>query len=93
MDRSSTVIPPTSIEPPAEPSPTAAAVRWPSEVGELLSRAAAMCAEHGIDLDTFMRIAWNAYVEARPGFREYLEELQLAAQIDQLRRAGKLAEA
>lgn len=45
---------------------------WDSEVGGLLAAAAALCVEHGLDVDTFMHGAWDAYVEARPGMRDYL---------------------
>ena len=60
---------------------------------ELLAKAAAQAVERGLDVDAFMRGAWSAYVEARPGFREYLEEQQLRAQLDALRAAGHIAKA
>ncbi len=66
---------------------------WQSEVAELLRQAAELCVENGVDVDTFMRGAWSTYVEARPGMREYIEDLQLRAQLDELRRAGLIAEA
>lgn len=66
---------------------------WQSAVGDLLTRAASLCVEHGLDVDTFLTGAWSAYVEARPGLREYLEELQLRNQIDELRKQGRLGEA
>lgn len=66
---------------------------WDSEVGGLLAAAAALCVEHGLDVDTFMHGAWDAYVEARPGMRDYLEELQLRSQLDELRRLGRMGEA
>jgi hypothetical protein len=60
---------------------------------EHLQRAAALAAELNIDLDAFMKAAWQAYMEARPGLREHLEDLQLVAQIDALRKAGRLGSA
>jgi hypothetical protein len=66
---------------------------WQGEVSELLARAAQLCIEHGIDVDPFVRGAYSAYVDARPGMREYLEELQLRATLEQMRDAGRIAEA
>ena len=66
---------------------------WQGEVSELLVRAAQLCIEHGIDVDPFIRGAYSAYVDARPGMREYLEELQLRQTLEQLRDAGRIAEA
>ena len=77
------------IDPVAEPAPPP----WQTEVGELLVRAAQACSEHGVDLDAFMRSAWSAYVESRPGLREHLEELQLRNQIDELRKSGRVGTA
>ncbi|HVK88960.1 MAG TPA: hypothetical protein VM513_32795 [Kofleriaceae bacterium] len=66
---------------------------WDAEVGGLLAAAAELCVEHGLDVDTFMKGAWNAYVEARPGMRDYLEEMQLRNQLDELRKLGRMGEA
>ena len=66
---------------------------WASELGELLAQAAELCVEHGLDVDTFMKGAWSAYVEARPGLREYLEEMQLRNQLDEIRKLGRMGEA
>lgn len=66
---------------------------WQTEVGDLLAQAATLCVEHGLDVDTFLTGAWSAYVEARPGLREYLEELQIRNQLEELRKAGRLGEA
>jgi hypothetical protein len=63
---------------------------WQKEAAELLRRVAAMCVEHEVDVQTFMQSAWSTYVDARPGMREELEEQQLAAQLKELREAGKL---
>ena len=43
--------------------------KWQSEVGDLLTQAASLCVEHGLDVDTFLTGAWSAYVEARPGLQ------------------------
>jgi hypothetical protein len=45
------------------------------------------------DMDSFLRSAWAAYVQARPGMREYLEELQLREQLERMREAGQIGEA
>ena len=66
---------------------------WALEVGELLAQAAGLCVEHGLDADTFMKGAWSAYVDARPGLREYIEEMQLRAQLDELRKSGRIPDA
>lgn len=66
---------------------------WHAAVGDLLAQAAALCVENGLDVETFMKGAWSAYVESRPGMREYLEELQLREQLDELRRLGRMGEA
>jgi hypothetical protein len=66
---------------------------WPTEVSDLLARAAELCVEHGMDVETFMHDAWSAYVDTRPGMREYLEEMLLRNQLDELRKAGRIADA
>ena len=66
---------------------------WQSEVGDLLAQAAILCVRHGLDVDTFMKGAWSAYVESRPGMRDYLEEMQLRTQIEDLRKLGRVGEA
>jgi hypothetical protein len=66
---------------------------WHAEVGDLLAEAAGLCVAHGLDVESFMRGAWSAYVESRPGMKEYLEELQLRHQLDELRRVGRMGEA
>ncbi len=79
------------IDPPSETS--APREPWPTEVSQLLSHAADLSVQHGVDVDSFMKIAWTAYVESRPGMREHLEELQLREQLDALRKLGRLAAA
>jgi hypothetical protein len=66
---------------------------WQTELGRLLTKAAALCVEHGVDLDSFMKNAWSAYVEARPGMRDYLEEMQLRDQLEEIRQAGRMGQA
>ena len=72
---------------------TSQPLSWDTEVGDLLQAAAALCVEHGVDVDTFMKGAWNAYVESRPGLRDYLEEMQLRSQLDEIRKLGRMGEA
>jgi hypothetical protein len=80
---------------PGEPGePVAVPQRpWHAEVVQLLQQAAALCIEHGIDVDAYMNGAWSAYVETRPGMRDQLEEAQLIAQLDELRKLGRLSQA
>ncbi len=78
----------TSTEPMSTPPQS-----WNAQVGELLAHAAALCVQHGVDVDHFMKGAWSAYVEARPDMREHLEEMQLRDQLEELRKLGRLAEA
>jgi hypothetical protein len=66
---------------------------WHTEVGDLLAQAALLCVEHGLDVEAFMKGAWSAYVEARPGLRDYIEEVQLRAQLEELRKLGRMGEA
>ncbi len=82
--------------PPPEPAPAIAEpVGLPAGavIDRLLEQAAALSAQHGLDVDSFMKAAWTAYVEARPGLRDYLEEMQLRTQIDELRKLGRVGEA
>lgn len=87
--------PTEAIEPTETNEATGPVVRlpWHVEVSLLLSRAAALCGEHGIDIDSFTSGAWAAYVEATPGMRDQLEELQLRKQLDELRQLGRLPSA
>jgi len=79
--------PATSAPPETKDSEPVDAPRpvWQAEVGTLLTQAAALCVEHGVDVDNFMKAAWTAYIESRPGMRDYLEELQLREQLDEIR--------
>jgi hypothetical protein len=79
------------IEAPSEASTPR--LPWHAEVSQLLSHAAELCVQHGLDVESFMKGAWSAYVESRPGMREHLEELQLREQLDELRRLGRLGKA
>jgi len=87
--------PTLAAEPQAIEAETVEAPRtpWQAEVSKLLTQAAALCVEHGVDLDTFMKGAWSAYVESRPGMREHLEEMQLRDQLEEIRQSGRMAEA
>lgn len=60
---------------------------------ELLGAAAEAAAHNGIELDAFMSAAWAAFMEARPGLREQIEHIQLVAQLESMRQAGKLGQA
>lgn len=79
----------------AEATPTSGTPRtpWHEQVGDMLTQAAALCADHGVDLEQFMKGAWSAYLEAKPGMRAELEDVQLRAQLDALRKRGEMPEA
>ncbi len=64
-----------------------------AEIRGSLLEAATGAAELGIDLDTFMSNAWHAYMQARPGLREQIEDNQLMAQMQELRANGRVAQA
>lgn len=66
---------------------------WTAQLEELLAQAAALGARHGVDPDAFMQGAWSAYMNARPGLREELEEQHLRTQLEELRKQGRLGEA
>jgi hypothetical protein len=66
---------------------------WTAQLDELLAQAAALGARHGVEADAFMQGAWAAFIDARPGLREQLEEMNLKNQLDELRKQGRLGEA
>lgn len=84
---------PNDIFPAPAAEPTESKQPWHAEVGDLLAQAAILCVQHGLDVDTFMKGAWSAYVEARPGLRDYLEEMQLRNQLDELRKLDRVGKA
>jgi hypothetical protein len=61
-----------------------------AELRELFMRASALAGELGLDLDDYMRLAWQSYMDVRPGLREQLEDIRLAAEIEAMRVAGKV---
>lgn len=63
------------------------------ELSTLLGRAGELAASMGMELETWMRTAWGAFVDARPGLREHLEEMQLLAQLTELRQRGRIGQA
>jgi len=64
-----------------------------NEITKLLEQAAAASVDQDIDLDVFMRAAWSAYLESRPGMREHIEDLQLRQQLDEIRKHGRMGQA
>jgi len=66
---------------------------WQHEVSELLARAAKLCVEHEVEMDPFVRGAYSAYLDARPGLKEELAEQHLRAQLEEMRQAGRIANA
>ena len=80
---------PARIDPLIEPSEPSRRP-WQVEVSQLLTNAALLCIQQGVDLDAYMTGAWAAYVEARPGMRAHLEELHLRDQLEELRKLGRV---
>ncbi len=64
--------------------------RRPVPYQQILAQAAGAA---NVDLDAFMHAAWSAFVDARPGLRDHLEQVRLEAQLEVLRSQGKLAQA
>lgn len=54
----------------------------------LLAQAANHCE---VDPEAFLRSAWTAYFEAHPAVREHLEQQHLMAELEQLRKTGRIA--
>jgi hypothetical protein len=46
-----------------------------------------------VDADAFVRGAYAAYLEAHPGMKQHLEDLQLKQQLEELRSRGLMGEA
>ena len=68
-------------------------LRAMKEMTTLLRKAAALAAENGVSLDLFADVAWQAFLDAKPGLRAELETRALAAQLDELRERGLVAQA
>jgi hypothetical protein len=60
---------------------------------DVLTRAAHLAAEAGVELDEFMRAAWSAYVDARPGLRDEIATAKTVARLEQLRERGLIPSA
>jgi hypothetical protein len=73
-----------------KPATATDAGHGPAAFQEILAQAADVA---DVDLDAFMHAAWAAYVDARPGLRERLEELRLTAQLEALRERGEMPQA
>lgn len=59
-------------------------------IGDLLAQAAVIAVEQGLDVDSFMRGAWSAFMEAHPGLREQMEEMHLRSRLDEMRKLGRI---
>lgn len=64
-----------------------------NETKDVLTRAAHQAAEAGVELDEFMRAAWSAYVDARPGLRARIEHSQTVARLAAMRERGLVGSA
>ena len=58
---------------------------------ELLAGAARASIDAEITVEAFMRAAYAAYMDSRPGLQEYLEDRAVRAQIAELRQRGQVA--
>ncbi|HEU4610860.1 MAG TPA: hypothetical protein VFS15_02240 [Kofleriaceae bacterium] len=63
------------------------------EIAALLEQAAQLAAANGVEGGAFKRAAWSAYLDARPGLRQELEDRQLRAQLRKLRKRGLVGSA
>lgn len=81
---------PALNEVPRSEPPEAA---WLQELVSLLERAAQVAAANGIEGDVFKRAAWNAYLDAKPGLRQRLEDKQLRSHLRKLRKRGLVGSA
>lgn len=70
---------------------TSAAESWSAHYHGLLTQAAEMAVEHEIDPELFVTAARHAYYNASPQLREQIEQTQILAQMEALRRMGTLA--
>ncbi|MEO8703366.1 MAG: hypothetical protein ABI867_25185, partial [Kofleriaceae bacterium] len=75
----------TSTNPPVTVSP--------QELDTLLARAAELASANDVDLDEFVKAAWSAFVDARPGLRQQLEDKQLKTELRKLRKRGLVGSA
>jgi hypothetical protein len=83
----------SALSPSERESPEVNAAGWLQEIADLLERAAQVAAANGIEGDVFKRAAWNAYLDARPGLRQELEDKHLRAQLRKLRKRGLVGSA
>ena len=63
------------------------------QLEKVFEKAAQISVERDVDLEDFMTAAWEAYVDARPGFRDHLEFQHTLEEIAKLRRLGKVGQA
>ncbi|MEJ7601335.1 MAG: hypothetical protein WKG01_25750 [Kofleriaceae bacterium] len=64
-----------------------------TELENLLLRAADLAVQRGLDVEAFLAGSWDAFVSAKPGLREQLEDKELKAQLKRLRKRGLVASA
>ena len=58
-----------------------------------LKQAARLAAESGVDKETFLRRAFNIFLDANPGLRQELEDQRVVDELAELREAGRIAQA
>ncbi len=65
----------------------------PVALQDALTHAAHVATRAGVTLDEFMRAAWSAFVDSRPGLRQRIETEQLISQLETLRARGAVGRA
>jgi len=63
------------------------------DIAGLLKRAADVAASEGVPSESFMQVAWQAFLAAHPGMREELEDKALRSELKKLRKRGLIANA
>jgi hypothetical protein len=63
------------------------------DIAGLLKRAADVAASEGVPSETFMQVAWQAFLASHPGMREELEDKALRSELKKLRKRGLIASA
>jgi hypothetical protein len=64
-----------------------------SRLDDHLAQAAKLASDFGVPPDAFAAAAWHAYLHASPALAAHIEQLQFLAGIEELRNAGRLAQA
>jgi hypothetical protein len=80
-------------DPIAEPQPLEVSLESAENMYGLLTKAAEMAVQAGLQPEAFTAAAWQAYMGASPELAERLAERQFEAALEQLRSSGRMAKA